>query len=271
VVLLSLRPNSPQLAKERSNVIANPPDLLPERDPAGAAMDPELAALLYRYFPRPLSQHYEEVCIRDYFQDRKGGFLLDVGASHYKVRSTTHYLDVALGWRGIAVDAIAELGPDYVKHRPARSFSVSSSATSPTTDFFVILKNSRLSTADAKVANAAGAHETRTMKTVTLNDLLESQGVKEIDLLSMDIELWEPRALAGFNIDKYKPELVVIEVHAPVREALYSYFAKHNYVEIEKYTRWDGRNAYFIPREDLPKFLARKSVHIGESAPIRTR
>jgi hypothetical protein len=133
VVLLSLRPNSPQLAKERSNVIANPPDLLPERDPAGAAMDPELAALLYRYFPRPLSQHYEEVCIRDYFQDRKGGFLLDVGASHYKVRSTTHYLDVALGWRGIAVDAIAELGPDYVKHRPRTKFSVSSSATSPTT------------------------------------------------------------------------------------------------------------------------------------------
>jgi FkbM family methyltransferase len=237
-------------------------------DPIGTATDPELAALLYRYFPRPLSQHYEEAFIRDYFQDRKGGFLLDVGASHYKIRSTTYYLDVALGWRGIAVDAIAELGPDFVKYRPRTKFFgvFVSDRTDADVDFFVVLKNSRLSTADPKLAKAAGAHETRRLKTVTLNDLLESQGVEEIDLLSMDVELWEPRALAGFDIDKYKPELVVIESHAPVRQALYGYFAAHNYVEIEKYTKWDGRNAYFIPKADLPKFLAREGI--DELAPV---
>jgi hypothetical protein len=242
----------------RSQIIADPPV-------GGTAqvevVDPALAALLYRYFPEPLSQHYEEVFIRDYFQDRRGGFLLDVGASHYKTRSTTHYMDVALGWHGIAIDAIAEFAPDYAKHRPRTKFFpvFVSDKSDDDVDFFVILNNSRLSTADKATAEAAGAHETRPMKTVTLNALLDSQGVKEIDLLSMDIELWEPAALAGFDIDRFKPELVVIESHPQVRDKIFDYFAKHDYVELAKYSTWDGRNAYFIPRADLAAFEARKA------------
>ena len=56
---------------------------------------------------------------------------------------------------------------------------------------------------------------------------------------------------------------------APVREALYSYFANHNCVEIEKYTKWDGRNAYFVPKEDMPKFLAR--TRVDELAALQQR
>ena len=49
------------------------------------------------------------------------------------------------------------------------------------------------------------------------------------------------------------------DIGRSVRQALYQYFATHQYVEIERYTKWDGRNAYFIPKGDLPKFLARDS------------
>jgi FkbM family methyltransferase len=192
----------------------------------------------------------------------RGGFLLDVGASHYKIRSNTYYMDIALGWSGIAVDAIAELGPDYAKHRPRTKFfpMFVSDKSDEDVDFFVVQQNSRLSTADAKAAEAGGQHETRKLKTATLNALLESQGVKKVNLMNMDIELWEPQALAGFDIDKYKPDLVCIEMHPPVRKQIDDYFAKHGYVAIDPYTSWDGTNAYFIPKEALPKFLARKDV-----------
>jgi len=251
-------PRSKAAAPAHAARIARPPDLgvdwaRPE--------SPELAALLYRYFPQPLSQHYEEVFIRDYFEDRKGGFLVDVGASHYKTRSTTHYLDVALGWHGIAIDAIEELAADYARYRPRTKFFpvFVSDRSDEDVDFHVILGNSRLSTASTEAAQAhRGAQEIRKLKTVTLNALLESQGVEKIDLLSMDIELWEPKALAGFDIDRYQPELVVIEAHPPVRDEIFAYFAAHDYVLLEQYSKWDGRNAYFIPKAHLARFEARK-------------
>lgn len=227
---------------------------------ATSKIDPELAAMLYRYFPKPLSQGYEEVLIRDYFQDRRDGFLLDVGASHFRDRSTTHYLDVALGWRGIAVDAIAEFAEGYALHRPRTKYFAAfvSDRSDENVDFIVNRENSRLSTADEKTASYfKGATEVRELSTVTLDDLLDAEGVREIDLLSMDIELWEPKALAGFDIERFRPELVVIEFHEPIRDQLKEYFASHGYAQIEKYTRWDGRNAYYVPADDLAKFLAR--------------
>lgn len=235
----------------------------------GKPRDPELEALAYRYFPKPLSQGLEEVLIRAYFQDRPGGFLLDVGASHYQTRSTTHYLDVALGWRGIAVDAIAEYAADYAKFRPRTKFfpAFVSDRSDQTVDFFVKLDNPRESTADAALAKSfERRREVRELPTVTLDAILEAEKVDEIDLLSIDIELWEPKALAGFSIDRYKPELVVIEWHPPVQEELARYFAEHRYVRIDKYSDWDGRNAYFVPAEDLPKFLAREG---GAASPVR--
>ena len=55
------------------------------------------------------------------------------------------------------------------------------------------------------------------VSTITLNDLLDGQGVTSIDFLSMDIELSEPQALAGFDIDRFRPALVGIEAHLEVR------------------------------------------------------
>lgn len=223
-------------------------------------VDPELGRLLYRYFPKPLSANFEEVFIRDYFQDQRNGFFLDVGASHFRDRSTTHYVDVALGWSGIAIDAIAEFAEGYARHRPrTKFFAILVSDTSDeNVDFYVNTDDSKKSTARRELADTFQHTQTRKIQTTTLDDLLDSQGVKTIDLLSMDIELWEPQALAGFDIDRFKPKLVVIESHPPVRDQIYRYFAEHGYAEIDKYTKWDGSNAYFVPAEDLPAFLARQ-------------
>jgi len=236
-------------------------------DPAHAGnrkrVDPELAAMQYRYFPQPVAQGFEETFIRDYFQDRRGGFFLDVGASHYRDRSTTFYLDRALGWHGIAVDAIEEFAADYAKYRPRTRFfaALVSDRSDENLEFFLNTRNSRLSTIDKETASTFGGNQqVRKMTTISLDDLLDSQGVTRLDLLSMDIELWEPQALAGFDIGRFAPALVVIEAHPPVRDQLYDYFRAHDYVEVEKYTRWDGRNAYFVPAADLPAFLARPSL-----------
>jgi hypothetical protein len=71
--------------------------------------------------------------------------------------------------------------------------------------------------------------------------------VTAIDLLSMDIELHEPQALAGFSIEKYTPALVCIEAHYTVRQQILDYFAAHGYTVVGNYLRLDTQNLYFTP------------------------
>ena len=69
------------------------------------------------------SQYNEELIIRQFFRDRRDGVFVDVGASHYKNNSTTYYLEHHLNWSGVAVDALADYGPDYERFRPKTRFS----------------------------------------------------------------------------------------------------------------------------------------------------
>ena len=81
----------------------------------------------------------------------------------------------------------------------------------------------------------------------TLDSLLRQYHVDRVDFVSMDIELGEPAALRGFDIDRYHPDLVIVEAHAPVRNAILEYFAKHGYVLLGDYLRADPLNYWFRP------------------------
>jgi hypothetical protein len=88
--------------------------------------------------------------------------------------------------------------------------------------------------------------------TITLNDLLARERITRLDFMSMDIELAEPRALAGFDIERYMPALVCIESHSEVRQPILDYFARHHYVVAGKYLRMDTQNLYFVPIPPTP-------------------
>ena len=51
------------------------------------------------------------------------------------------------------------------------------------------------------------------IKTVTLNSVIEDSKFKnhKIDLLSIDVEGSELDVLKGFNLDKYRPDIIVVE------------------------------------------------------------
>ena len=207
-------------------------------------------ALVDRMGAPRYSKRGEELIIRDWFDDRRGGFFVDVGASHYQVNSNTYYLEKELGWRGIAIDALAEYERGYSKHRPATryfTFFVSDKSDERAA-FFVSTANKRLSSGLPKLARR-WEHEEIEVPTITLNDLLDHAGVTRFDLLSMDIEMWEPQALAGFDIERFSPELVCIEAHHAVRDAIATYFANHGYERIEKYVPYDPGNWYFTPKQ----------------------
>jgi Methyltransferase FkbM domain len=93
--------------------------------------------------------------------------------------------------------------------------------------------------------------EARSVPTITLNDLLDAEKISHVDFLSIDIELHEPQALKGFDIDRFKPSLVCIEGLLPVRQKILNYFTEHGYGLVGKYMWVDLENLYFAPLTTL--------------------
>ena len=224
---------------------------LKEHTQFSSAALPELNALRQKYGPDRFSRNAEEWIIRDYFQDRRNGVFLDVGANHYQRENNTYFLEKVLGWSGIAIDALPEFGPDYKLHRPGTRYVAlfASDVGDSTVQFFVPKDNLLIASSNREFAAQEGTAATaRDVPTTTLNLVLDQAGIKRIDFLSMDIELAEPKALAGFDIDRFQPALVCIEGHPEVRQQILDYFVEHGYTVIGKYLRMDPYNLYFRPQ-----------------------
>jgi FkbM family methyltransferase len=198
------------------------------------------------------SQHDEEVIIRDFFQDRREGFFLDVGCAWPKKNSNTYYLESELGWSGIGVDALPEFAEDWRRKRPkSRFFNYIATDRAGLVQTFYraeglpgissIQPRKMFSGKEVKYAEIK-------IPTITLTKLLDDNHVSKVDLLSMDIEGAELLALAGFDIDRFRPELVCIEAYHAGRDKVLAYFAAHGYETIDRYRDRDKVNDYFTPR-----------------------
>ena len=205
---------------------------------------------LQRRYGTRNSRNAEEWVVRDHFQDKRGGVFLDVGAADAREWNNTYYLETALDWTGLAIDAQPAFAPQYAQLRPrTRFFPLFVSDKSDAVEAFYVPTNGPLgATSDKDYAGRdEGPVEVRSVRTITLNDLLAREGITRVDFVSMDIELAEPRALAGFDIEKYRPALVCIEAHPQVRQELIDYFHRHHYVLAGKYLGVDAQNLYFMP------------------------
>lgn len=211
---------------------------------------PEVGALAAKYGPSRNSEHEEEWIVRDFFGDERDGFFVDVGANDYRTFSNTYYLESALGWSGLAIEPLGRFAADYERYRPRsrfRRFFVSDVSNQEAT-LYLLEKNPLVTSSQKGFTERWGQEvEEVTAPTITLDALLEAERVPRIDFLSMDIELAEPKALAGFDLARYRPRLVCVEAHAEVRQAILDYFARRAYVVLGKYLRADRENLWFAP------------------------
>jgi len=207
-----------------------------------------------KYGPGKNTEREEEWFIRDYFQDRRGGTFVDVGANHYQKSSKTYYLETALGWSGLAIEPQQEFAEGFLKNRPRTKFLpfFISDVSNEKARLFVIKQWPEVSSSNAEFVRKFGKpDEVREVPTLTLNDLLDAEKLSRIDFLSIDVELHEPQVLKGFDIQRFKPSLVCIEGLLPVRQPILNYFAEHGYVLVGKYMWVDLENLYFAPRESI--------------------
>ena len=190
----------------------------------------------------------EELVIRDFFQDRQGGFFLDVGCAWPIKENNTYYLEKHLGWTGIAVDGLPEYARPWRKRKGAKFFNYMVTDHSGTVESFYRAEKTDISSIRPENDKAKVKFEEIKVNTITLTKLLEDNGVSKVDFLSMDIEGAEGLALAGFDIARFKPELVCIEAKPLNRSKILEYFKAHDYERIERYLEYDQVNYYFTPK-----------------------
>jgi FkbM family methyltransferase len=210
----------------------------------------ELEYFRSNYGPAHGTEREEEWFIRDFFKGRRDGFFLDVGANHYKLYNKTYYLETQQGWSGIAIEPQKEYADGYRVFRPhTKFFQLFVSDRSNETARLYVLKNGPMvASADKDFVSKFGTpDEVREVPTVSLNDLLDKEGIRHVDFVSMDIELHEPHALKGFDIERFKPDMVCVEALLPVRQQILDYFARHHYVIVGRYMWVDLENLYFKP------------------------
>jgi FkbM family methyltransferase len=211
----------------------------------------EATPILEKYgSQKRFSRNTEEWLIRDYFRDRRDGVFLDVGANDYREESNTYYLETQLGWSGVAIDALKEFAAGYREHRPRTQFFAlfASDVADSTAQLFVPETNKLVASVSREFTEDEGHPGlAQAVPTTTLDVVLAKARLSRIDFMSMDIELSEPKALAGFDIDRFRPALVCIEAHHEVRQQILDYFSRHRYTVVGRYLRIDPQNLYFEP------------------------
>lgn len=197
------------------------------------------------------SEFDEEWLIRDFFGEKRAGVFLDVGAHHYQRGSNTYYLETVLGWSGLAIEPQTQFAADWQTHRPRTRFVAmfASDVADQTVPLFIPPNAPGVASASNAFASQWGATQPTNVPTTTLDQALQQAGLDRVDFVSMDIELHEPQALAGFDIARYRPALVCIEAHAEVRQRILDYFQARDYVVVGKYLRADFVNLYFMPAQ----------------------
>ena len=191
----------------------------------------------HKYFikKKSYSMDGEDIFIINYFKNKNNGFYIDVGCYHPLHRNNTFLLHKN-GWSGInidihqfSIDLFNYLRPDDV------NLNCAVSNLNGVTKMFYQKKLSQLSTIDEKQAKIAfqGNIKTSEIKCFTLDAILEKLKFndKKIDLLDIDVEGADLKVLKGFTIEKFKPELICVEIHEKEikNSEIYKYLSNFSY------------------------------------------
>ena len=197
----------------------------------------------HQYFKdrKSYSMDGEDVVISNYFKDKEKGFYIDIGCYHPIHRNNT-FLLFKKGWQGMNVD-IHDFSIELFNYaRPKDlNYNFAVSNKNEKVKMFFQKELSQLSTIDQNQAKKAfqGTIKEKEIQAYTLNEILNFSKLnnKKIDLLDIDVEAVDLKVLQGLSFEKFKPELICIEIHEKnLKESeTFKFLKEYNYELI-----WSG-------------------------------
>jgi FkbM family methyltransferase len=122
-----------------------------------------------------------------------------------------------MGWRGINIDASETNLAAFNKKRPKDINILAAISDKISEETYYSFNEGALNTLKnnyteiEKIRNYKLKNKTK-LQTSTLEMILNTHNVKEIDFLDIDIEGYDYKCLIGLNIKKFKPKVILIEL-----------------------------------------------------------
>ena len=191
----------------------------------------------------------EDIAVLDYFKNKKDGFYVDVGCYHPIHRNNTYLLHKK-NWNGINIDT-SKFSIDLFDYmRPNDlNYNCAVSNKSEVIKLFYQKELSQLSTTERDQAETVfqGNIKEKEVQAFTLDEILNRGKFKDIkiDFLDIDVEGADLKVLEGLSFDKFKPELVCVEIHAKEikRSDIYNFLINKNYKLL-----WSGVFSHIFKR-----------------------
>ncbi len=188
------------------------------------------------------------------YLDFEEGFFVEAGANDGFNQSNTYYLEKIKKWSGILIEPIPDL---YIRCKKERNKSlVYNCALVPFeyrgnhvpmiyANLMSIVKGSRKSEESdlqhvklgVNIQEDVEKSYTLSVPVKTLTALLDEIGERKIDLLSLDVEGYELAVLHGLDLDKYRPEYILIEANYP--DEIKEYLTSFRYEEVDMLSERD--------------------------------
>ena len=191
----------------------------------------------------------EDLAVIDYFKDKKNGFYVDVGCYHPTHRNNTYLLHKK-NWSGVNIDT-SKFSIDLFNHmRPKDlNYNCAISNKNEIIKLFYQKELSQLSTTERDQAETVfqGNIKEKEVQAFTLDEILDRDKFKDIkiDFLDIDVEGADLKVLEGLSFDRFKPELVCVEIHTKeIKQSdIYKFLINKNYELL-----WSGVFSHIFKR-----------------------
>jgi len=203
--------------------------------------------IIYQF--RNLPDHEQEL-IRAFFGQKKNGFYVDVGANEPIIESQTYHLE-QLGWSGLLIEPL----PQYIDILKAqRSGTVVGYACSSPENhgkvLDIIVAGGHSTLNDAPIAINSNSNEVAQVSCRTLDSILEEHHVPVgFEFISIDIEGHEMEMFKGFSLDRWQPQLVLLEDHV-INHEKHRKMTQFGYQVILR----TGLNSWYVPKSHAYTF-----------------
>ena len=207
------------------------------------------------------AQNFEDVMLHRALGDVEAGFYIDVGAQDPDIDSVSKaFFD--RGWRGIHIEPVPEYAERLREARPGDTIIEAAASNVVGTTALTVFPMTGLSTADPLVAKnhidrgVDHRPEPLIVSTVTLADLAAELEACTVHWLKIDVEGHERAVLEGWDANRLRPWIIVVEATLPNdRAASYEdwepILLKAGYQCVYN----DGLNRFYLEpsREDLAR------------------
>lgn len=171
-----------------------------------------------------------------FFQNKKGGFFLDIGAHDGITGSNTYFFEKELGWHGICFEPLPHLFKKLQESRDCICINKCVAAVEGQLPFL------HVDSVDEMLSGLCGTYDPRALQIVTqdmktyggefkilqleairLDTLLPQHGITHIDFLSLDTEGSELEILKTIDFSKITIDVITVENNyneSPIREFL---------------------------------------------------